>query len=189
MMKSEVQIEKLLAGVRRRDIMSFQYLFRMYFSKMTLFAEYFLMDRGDAEDVVQDIFSDLWTDAATLPEISNFKSYLFVLVKNRCFNRLKHLEVEDAYRQRVNEAQKYADMDETDLDEELVQKVYDTIEELPGQAKAVFKSCILEGKKCKEVADEMGLSVHTVNTHMKRSYKFLRTRLGVSYLLILATVI
>ena len=75
-----------------------------------------------------------------------------------------------------------------EIDPELLQRVYEVIEELPDQSRLVFKSCVLEGKKYKDVAEEMGISVNTVNTQMKRAYKYIRTRLGVSFLIILAVV-
>lgn len=185
---AEIQIKDLIAGVKRQDVASFQQLFKMYFRQMTLFAEYFLLDRDVAEDMVQDIFSELWSSAEKLPEISNIKAYLFMLLKNRCLNQLKHLEVEDRYKQWLQEAQEYAELSEEDVESERLDKVYDTIELLPQQAKLIFKQCALEGRKYKDVAEELGISVHTVNTQMKRSYKFLRSRLGGSFLIILFSI-
>ena len=181
-------LEALAAGVRKHDPQAYHSLFNLYFRKMVLFAEYFLMDRDEAEDIVQEIFADLWATAHRLPEMSNLRSYLFVQVRNRCLNSLKHLAVEDRYRQWLAEAQEYAEIEEEDIDRELVDKVYATIEELPAQARTIFKRCVLDGCKYRQVADEMGLSVHTVNTQMKRSYKFLRDRLGASFLVILVLI-
>lgn len=96
--------------------MPFKHLFETYFKKMTLFAEYFLLDRDEAEDIVQEIFVDLWNNASGLFGTTNLKSYLFVQVRNRCFNRLKHLHVEDDYRQWLAEAQTYAEIPEVEVD-------------------------------------------------------------------------
>ena len=156
----------------------FKQLFESYFKKMTLFAEYFLLDRGEAEDIVQEVFIDLWNNAPTLPEVSNLKSYLFTQVRNRSLNRLKHLHVEDNYKQWLLEAQAYAEIPEVEIDQDMLKKVYDVIEELPDQSKIIFKRCVLDGKKYKEVAEEMNISVNTVNTQMSRAYKFIRSRLG-----------
>lgn len=188
MCMSEVQSDGIFAAIKRRDHGIFKQLFETYFKKMTLFAEYFLLDRDEAEDIAQEIFVDLWNNAPTLSNVSNLKSYLFVQVRNRCFNRLKHLHVEDNYSQWLAEAQAYAEIPEVEVDPELLQRVYDVIDELPEQARQVFKSCVLEGKKYKDVAEEMGVSINTINTQMTRSYKYIRKRMGVSFLVILAII-
>ena len=155
---------------------------------MTLFAEYFLLDRDEAEDIVQEVFIDLWNNAPTFPEVSNLKSYLFTQVRNRSLNRLKHLHVEDNYKQWLLEAQAYAEIPEVEIDQDMLKKVYGVIEELPGQSKIIFKRCVLDGKKYKEVAEEMNISVNTVNTQMSRAYKFIRSRLGASFLILLSVI-
>ena len=94
-------------AIKRREHVAWKQLFEIYFKKLVLFAEYFLMDREEAEDIAQEVFVDLWTNVRELPEISNLKSYLFVQVRNRCLNRLKHLHVEDFSKQWLLEAQMY----------------------------------------------------------------------------------
>ena len=175
-------MENVLQAIRRREQGVFKQLFESYFKKMTLFAEYFLLDRGEAEDIVQEVFIDLWNNAPTLPEVSNLKSYLFTQVRNRSLN------VEDNYKQWLLEAQAYAEIPEVEIDQDMLKKVYDVIEELPDQSKIIFKRCVLDGKKYKEVAEEMNISVNTVNTQMSRAYKFIRSRLGASFLILLSVI-
>ena len=74
------------------------------------------------------------------------------------------------------------------FDQDMLKKVYDVIEELPDQSKIIFKRCVLDGKKYKEVAEEMNISVNTVNTQMSRAYKFIRSRLGASFLILLSVI-
>ena len=181
-------MENVLQAIRRREQGVFKQLFESYFKKMTVFAEYFLLDRGEAEDIVQEVFIDLWNNAPTLPEVSNLKSYLFTQVRNRSLNRLKHLHVEDNYKQWLLEAQAYAEIPEVEIDQDMLKKVYDVIEELPDQSKIIFKRCVLDGKKYKEVAEEMNISVNTVNTQMSRAYKFIRSRLGGAFLILLSVI-
>ncbi len=184
----ELHSGKILQAIKRRDHGAFKELFESNFKKMTLFAEYFLLDREEAEDIAQEIFVDLWNNSAKLPEVSNLKSYLFVQVRNRCLNRLKHLHVEDDYKHWLIEAQAYAEIPEVEIDPEVLKQVYDVIEELPDQSKVIFKRCVLDGKKYKEVAEEMDISINTVNTQMKRAYKFIRSRLGTSFLILLSVI-
>lgn len=179
------QQEEVVKALKKREEKVYRYLFDQYFERMVLFAEYFLLDRKEAEDITQEIFMHLWSHPE-LPEITfSLKSYLFTQVKNACLNRIKHLNIEDRHKQWLVEAQLYAEIPEVELDEELVHKVYAAIDELPEQARLIFRMCVLEEKKYKEVAAELGISVNTVNTQMKRAYKYLRERLGVFFLFFL----
>lgn len=184
----DISQAEILNGIKKKDKKIYKYLFDEYFEKLVFFAEYFILERDESEDIVQDVFYELWERSSDIKILSNFKSYLFVQVKNKCLNRLKHLNVVDKHKQWLWEAQVYADIPEVEIDRELMQKVYSTIDELPDQSQMIFRDCVLNGKKYKEVAEDMGISVNTVNTQMKRAYKYLRTKLGVTFMIFLTTL-
>ena len=83
------------------------------------------------------------------------------------------------------EAYLYAELPEVEYDERLIDKVWRVVNELPEQTHLIFIACVVEGKKYREVADECGISVNTVNTYVKRAYKYLRRRMGLSVILFL----
>ncbi|GAA6371120.1 RNA polymerase sigma factor [Odoribacter splanchnicus] len=83
------------------------------------------------------------------------------------------------------EAYLYAELPEVEYDERLIDKVWRVVNELPEQTRLIFIACVVEGKKYREVADECGISVNTVNTYVKRAYKYLRRRMGLSVILFL----
>lgn len=188
MSNSEYSQQEIVEALRKRDTKAYRFLFEEYFGRMVLFAEYFLLDGKEAEDVVQELFLRLW-NSSDIPDIKvSLKAYLFMQVKNACLNRIKHLNVEDKHKRLLAEAQLYAEIPDVELDEELVRKVYAAIDELPEQARVVFKLCVIEGKKYKEVAEELNISVNTVNTQMKRAYKHLRGRLNLTFLFFLMSL-
>jgi len=169
---------EIIAALGKKDRKVFHYLFESYFRQLVLFGEYFLLDRTEAEDIVQEVFLGLWNRAETSP-ITHLKSYLFTQVRNRCLNRIKHLNVAEKHNEWIREAFEYAEMPEIEMDENRIKHVYQAIEQLPPRARTIFTLCVVEGKTYKEVAKELGISVNTVNMQMKRAYKFLRTRLGI----------
>lgn len=180
--------KKIVDALRKRDREIYRFLFDEYFERMVLFAEYFLLDRKEAEDIVQETFLKLWNNCQ-IPDITvSLKAWLFTLIKNACFNRIKHLNIEDQKKQLLAEAQIYAEIPEVELDQELLKKVYAAIDELPEQARIIFKLCVIDGKKYKEVAEKLGISVNTVNTQMKRAYKYLRERLQLVFLIFLMSL-
>ncbi len=188
MLKNYSQRE-ILDALERKDMDMYRLLFDEYCPRMVLFAEYFLLDRQEAEDVAQEVFLGLWSRTGMPPVTGNFRSYLFTQVRNRCLNRIKHLDIEDKHRQWLTEAQQYAEILDVEIDEQLMKRVYSAIDELPRQARNIFVMCVVEGKKYREVAEQLGISVNTVNTQMKRAYKYLRNKLGVELLIFLCFVL
>lgn len=185
---SENNQDKILEALKGQDRDAYKYLFNEYFEKLVFFAEYFVLEREEAEDIVQDVFYEIWENSSGLKISSNLKSYLFVQVKNKCLNRIKHLNVVDKHKQWLWEAQVYADIPEVEIDSELMQKVYAAIDELPAQSRQIFTDCVLNGKKYIEVAEDMDISINTVNTQMKRAYKKLRNKLGITFMIFLTTL-
>lgn len=168
----------------KHDDAFFRSLFQDYFGQLVGFAEYILADREEAENVVQECFIRLW-ERGTHSDIFDMRSYLFRQVKNACLNVVKHLQVEDRHNKWIAEAYMYSELPDGEYDDGLVEKVWQAVDELPEQTRAVFVACVVDGKKYREVAEEYAISVNTVNTYVKRAYKFLRERLGVQLLFFL----
>lgn len=175
-----------MIALKNDDEAFFRFLFQEYFEKLVYFAEYILADREEAENVVQDCFVKLW-EMKSYRHVDDIKSYMFRLVKNACLNVVKHLQMEDKHSKWITEAYMYSELPDTDYDEVLVEKVWQAVGELPEQTRAIFVACVVDGKKYREVAEEYAISVNTVNTYVKRAYKFLRERLGIQLLLFLFT--
>lgn len=170
--------EEIIVALQKKDQEVFRFLFEEYFGVLVQFAEYFLLEREAAENVIQDCFLKLW-EKKDFSHISNFKSYLFTLVKNICLNKIKHLQLEDKHRTWLLEAYMYAELPDNEYDEVLIARVYRVVNELPEQTRQIFMACVVDGKTYKEVAEEYGI---TVNTYIKRAYKYLRGQLGSSVL-------
>ena len=82
-------------GEQREDV-RFEDIYLSYFSKMKHFAkEYVILDE-DAENIVQDVFVELWENKEMLNMHMNLIAYLFTTIKNKCLNHLRHqLVVQD----------------------------------------------------------------------------------------------
>lgn len=70
--------------------MSFSELYLIYYPKLVRFAKEFVMSEEDAENITQDVFTDLWEKRESMNHIENMNAYLFRLVRNKCLDYLKH---------------------------------------------------------------------------------------------------
>lgn len=107
------------------------------------------------------------------------RSYLFTAVRNACLNQLKHLKIKEQYKQH-NERE--LNSESTSADDEFVaseldQKIRKAIEDLPEGRRKIFILSRYEGLKYQEIADQLKVSVKTVENQMGEALKFLRLRL------------
>ncbi len=84
--------KQIIDSINKGEIDAFHYLYKEYFPPLCIYAKNFTRDKEIAEEVVQDVFINLWEQQGHLNIENSLKSFLFVSVRNRCLNHLKHLE-------------------------------------------------------------------------------------------------
>lgn len=161
----------------------FESLFREFYAPLAAFAMKYVKDTEMAEEIVQELFSDMWAKTDRLHIKTSIRSYLFGAVRNACLNHIKHLKVEQKYadRTRLSTSQGEA-TDFLELDE-LKQKISVALDKIPEKCREIFELNRFEGKRYKEIADELNLSLKTVENQMGKALKIMRDELG-DYLLI-----
>ena len=143
---------------------TYKALFRRYYPSLIFYATR-LVGEEEAEDVVQDVFVELWKRKDHIEIGDQIQAFLYRAVYTRALNVLKHRSVEDGYCVAMIE------------DKELRKEIHDAINELPDKCKEVFKLSYLHDMKNKEIADILGVSLRTVEAHMYKALKYLRGRL------------
>ncbi|MFD1551837.1 RNA polymerase sigma-70 factor [Putridiphycobacter roseus] len=162
------------------DIKEFEVLFRTYYAELCGFANQYLQDIDDAEEIVQSFFVKFWEGRAKMTAEKRNKSYLYKSVKNACLNQIKHIKIRETYKT-VNERE-MKDGNNTVLAEvegnELDDKIRTSIENLPEGRRKIFIMSRYEGLKYKEIAEELKISIKTVENQMGAAIKYLRTELS-----------
>lgn len=177
--KSGQLIKELKAG----EESAFDFLFRSRYKKLCRFAWAFVGDYSVAEDIVQELFSNIWRRKETIDERQSIDNYLYVSVRNACYAHLRVKKQNVELSALLNEA--IVPDWECDFESPVLRTIWNAVEALPLQCKGVFKLVVLEDMKYREVADCMGISVNSVKTQMKIAYKELRTKLDRNQMLLL----
>lgn len=152
----------------------FEELFKLNYSKLFFFALDWVEDSEAAKDIVSDIFSDVWADYARLRKKS-LLSYMTMAVRNRSINYLKHNQVAQSYRNDILKCKQNVfanDLDEQEYNLRTIEKV---LESLSPETRLIFEQCYFYGKKYKEQADEMGISLSAINKHMNKAFAAFRS--------------
>lgn len=154
---------------------------------MKRFAKEYVLSDEDAENIVQDVFLELWEKKDVISMPVNLAAFLFTAVKNRCVDHLRHKIVVKEVTGKLQEEQKmvlkmkYESLEAFDrniFSEENIEAVLErAINALPDKCREIFIKSRIEGKKQKEIAAELNVSINTVESQMAVAYKKLRTEL------------
>ncbi len=174
----------LYLKVRGADHQSFDLLFDRYWKRLFQYAFKLLQDQEQAEDVVQDVFIQLWENAPT-KEIQHISGYLFRAVKYQVARIIRNqkwkVDLEDLGIDEIPYEEEALDFSREDL----LQRVEESIEKLPPRCKEVFKLHKKEGFSTKEIALSLDLSPRTVENQIQKAMRALRADLGFYFLLML----
>ena len=156
-------------AARSNNEHTFEDLYRHYFVRLFRFCFSIIHIKEPAEEIVNDVFLQLWKRRDRLAEIDNLSVYLYVAVKNLSLNYLRNnhyphtLEIEGRCDHYI---QFNADPEAIYLSSEAVQKVRTAIDKLPPRCKLIFSLIKEDGLKQKDVARLLGLSVKTVEAQL-----------------------
>jgi len=181
----EIQEQDIINKLKSGEEAGLRLLFDLYYSPLSVFAFKYFDSFEKAEDVVQEVFIDLWERKRFQNFTGSVKSYLFTAVKN---NSLKQIQKEKRFRFEEIENLSYKIIEEKFESQDLEvrkERLYSEIELLPLQSKKVFEAIIFEKLKYAEVAEELNISVNTVKTHYSRALKQLRNSMDILIMIML----
>lgn len=160
-------------------ITAFEMLFRTYYQPLCNYAYTFLQDREDAEEIVQSTFLMVWEKRDTLAIRTSVKPYLYAMVRNACLNVIKHEKIKQRYAgEEIALADRSHDaVNHTIATNELEHRIKEALEELPEQCRLVFKLSRFEELKYAEIAEQLNISIKTVENHMGKALKIMREQL------------
>lgn len=151
----------------------FERIFRDLYRPLCLFALRFTEKTEDAEDVVQQAFADVWDKCRNNVTIANFKSYLYQAVRNRSLTLIAQSS------DTGQDTESLADLEDTSEEEQINRserdaRLWTAIDGLPPERKKIFLLSKRDGLKYQEIAEELNISVKTVENQIGKALKTLR---------------
>jgi RNA polymerase sigma-70 factor (family 1) len=170
---------ELFRKVKLGDEKAFEHLFRHYYQRLCHYAFTILHDKDEAEEVVQQVFINIWGKKNNINVETSIQAYLYRATNNTCLNKLKQKKVYSIHQEQVKHENPVAEesTSETVISNELRDSINDAVELLPEQCKLVFQLSRFEGMKHQEIADELSISVKTVENHIGKALKHMREHL------------
>ncbi len=169
--------EKLLFNAVKEDShFAFSCLFNRYYKDLVLFGGIYISDQGICEDIVQNVFLNLWKNRKELYIQTSLKSYLLRSTQNRCLDELRHRQLVDEhanYEIRCG-IMEYNDTDSYVLYSDLYKHLQEALEQLSPVDRRIFELSRLNKVKYQDISREMNISVRTVEVRISKALKQLR---------------
>lgn len=185
---ADMDDKQLLAHLKASDESAYVELYNRYWQKLFSIAANKLNNLAEAEELVQDIFLDLWNRRAELQITSAVSSYLAVCVKYRVINVLAKRNQQFRYVKHA--AQNNPDCDHSTENwlqfEELKERLAKLVAGLPGKCRLVFQLSREQGLSQKEISAQLNISEKTVESHLTKALRTLRLSLEQFLLVLLA---
>lgn len=157
-------------------------IFQKFYSQLLVYATG-IVGESEAEDVITEVFAELWRKRNETDMGDKIQAFLYRAVYTRALNVLKHRNVTASYISVVENIQEqrsrfYKSPPQWDLENQDIRNALtEAIGELPEKCREVFRMRYIEGHKNSEIAEQLGISVKTVEAHMYKALKSLRERL------------
>ncbi|WP_288325664.1 RNA polymerase sigma-70 factor [uncultured Phocaeicola sp.] len=154
-------------------------LYATYKNRLLYFAMRFVKSRDFAEDIFQDAFTVIWQGRRFIDPNASFSSYLYTIMRNRILNQIRDMEKEDTLKESIlSQAIDYSDDTKNNiLSGDLKNIIQKAFESLTPRQQEIFRMSREELLSHKEIADKLGISIHTVQEHISLALHTIRTYL------------
>ena len=169
------------------DDRNFEEIYLKYFPRLLRFAQEYVPTKEDAENIIQDVFMTLWERRNDLKIHISLVSYLFILIKNRCIDHLRRAKYAAEGKKKMQENFNYElqmklysleALDQSLISDSNIEAIITrAIDSLPPKCREIFILNKIDGKKYKEIAEELHISPSTVENQMGIALRKLREQL------------
>ncbi len=177
MPNEEQQIDQqLIQGIKAGNNTAYDTLFRRYYSYLCMVVMRMTQSKEQAEDVVQEVFLEIWRKRGELDIKNAVKSYLHRAAVNKTLNKIRGKKLE--YSQEEESLEQISAMQSSPLqkmqNDELQKVIKKAYEGLPERCRIVFSMVKYEGFSYKQTAEKLEISVKTVENQMSKALRILR---------------
>jgi RNA polymerase sigma-70 factor (family 1) len=170
---------EILDGLKHGNTVAFDHVYGMYFKPLCYFAEKITGDSAHAEDIATESFVKLLQKNPDFETLQHLKSFLYTSTRNACYDLLRMQKRHD---QTHSEMKYLAEISEEETEQavimaEVLQAIYQAIDELPTKYKSVLKLALIEGMDNEEIAAQTGMAYQTIRNQKSEGIKLLRISL------------
>lgn len=158
---------------------AYRYLYDKYYAPLCVYAFKMLHDSNLSEELVQQIIFKMWENRDSLSQVKSLRSYLYSSVHNSVLNYIKHELVKQKYilEQEYLLRNHLAHSQSMEMEMEIRNKLEFLMNDLPEKTQKVIKLKYIEGKKHKEIKDELQMAERTIGVHISSAISFFKEKM------------
>lgn len=169
----------LIERLKKDDKKALTELYNAYWKPLFISSYNLLKDKELCEEIIQDIFIDLWSNREKLQIKISLNSYLYACTRYKVFSQFrKNKIIRVELFENLNKRFQYATPETKLMHQELVEQIGAIVETLPQKCKQVYKLSRTEQLSHKEIAERLNISTKTVENHITKALRVLRLSLG-----------
>ncbi len=182
--------ELIMQRILKKDPEAFNELYNKLYRKLFLFANSLIANTEEARDIVTESFIKLWSQDNHFANMTHLQVYFYTIIKNACIDYLRRGKLKAKIVNRLGKEERISEniIEKKYQEAELIQLLYERINQLPDRMKQVFKLTYLDGLSRAEVAQMLNLSENTIRNTNAAAMKALRLTLGVEQMMILIMI-
>lgn len=170
---------ELMDRLRAGDHLALKLIYKKYWNQLFSSAYKMLQDQHACEDIVQDLFINLWNKREQIEIKASLKSYLFASVRYEVYRQVRQgsvrADIFENIQDRLQTPSEYGGIEHR----ELLSYVNSIVNNLSEKCKVVYKLSREEQLSHKEIASKLDISPKTVENHLNKALRQLRTSLGL----------
>lgn len=177
----------LVVRLNASDQFAFEVLFYKYKNKLKGFVTKLAPSQVDSDEVVQKVFIKVWMQREKINPRKSFSSFLYTIAKNEVIDQLRSSISKRIYFMSNGPIAdlEVSDQSENDKILELELKVTELIKSMPERRRQIFELSRYDGLSYKQIANELNISVNTVDTQIRKALNFLRLEISKIRMLLL----
>lgn len=161
------------------DSDAFEVLYQKYWRKLYVFARRTTPNAEDAQDLIQDVFAQLWVQKEQIDAAVFSESYLFAIVRNKLLDKIRKQYVREEYVQKILQSSSESDFStqQTILTNDLNNHIHRAVDVLPEKCREVFQLSRFEQLSVDQIAQKLQISPQTVKNQLSKALQVVRFRL------------
>ena len=172
--------EKLMQEIKADNMFAFDILYKKYSKRIYKFAYSLLKSQEESENIVQDVFLNLWENRNKVEKDSSVKYYVFTIAYNSAISIIRKKARESQFIEYLKSLQ---DLNQEPVNieleyHELTHRLEDIVDHLPDRQKSIYVLHNIEGLKYSEISKRLNISTNTIENHMSRALRTIRKKLG-----------
>ncbi|MBT9190428.1 RNA polymerase sigma factor [Zobellia russellii] len=179
----------LIEGLKNGNEKAYVYLVENYHNRLCAYANSLIRDDLLAEDIVQNVFVQIWEKRAKLKNELTLESYLYKSVHNKFIDEYRKGKAVMALEKKYMTALELAIEEKDEAQEQKILNIlFAAIQELPPKCKQIFLMSKKEGLTNIEISQCLNLSKKTVESQITKAFRILRNKMGEKYETILLLI-